>query len=121
MDTLLSDCIKMDTDLLMLLDEKAYKLEKDRNRYFLVAVNGNSMKKAGIECGSVLVMDGFAKPKSGDIVIAKLYSGWTVKRLFIEKDHYLLTPENDAYDSIRVDKNDYIKIAGVVKASISER
>lgn len=121
METLINDCVKMDSDLLMLLDERIYRLEEGLKRYYLISVKGNSMNRAGIESDCVLIADAYAKAQDGDIVIAKLADGWTLKRVYFKKGYTLLLPESNESHRPRVVRDgDFFEIAGVVRAAVKD-
>lgn len=81
---------------------------------FLVKVQGDSMKKAGIHPGDMLVVDRGQNPKDKDIVIAAMDGELTVKRLSIKSTGTWLMPENDHYDPIPVKEENDLIIWGVV-------
>lgn len=81
---------------------------------FLVKVTGESMIKAGIHPGDVLIVDRSIEPKNGKIVIAAVDGYLTVKRLHKTSSKTFLLPENDQYEIIELlDGNDLV-IWGVV-------
>lgn len=81
---------------------------------FLVKVQGDSMKNAGIHQGDMLVVDRSINPKDKDIVIAAMDGELTVKRLSIKSTGTWLMPENDDYDPIPVREENELMIWGVV-------
>lgn len=81
---------------------------------FLVKVQGDSMKNAGIHQGDMLVVDRSLNPKDKDIVIAAMDGELTVKRLSIKSTGTWLMPENDDYDPIPVREENDLMIWGVV-------
>jgi DNA polymerase V len=81
---------------------------------FLVKVQGDSMKKAGIYPGDLLAVDRSAEPKDGKIVIAAMDGEMTVKRLSVKSTGTWLMPENDRYDPIPVREGSDLVIWGVV-------
>ena len=81
---------------------------------FLVKVQGDSMKNAGIHHGDMLVVDRSMNPKDQDIVIAAIDGELTVKRLSIKSTGTWLMPENDDYDPIPVKEENDLTIWGVV-------
>jgi DNA polymerase V len=81
---------------------------------FLVKVQGDSMKKAGIYPGDLLAVDRSATPGDGKIVIAAMDGELTVKRLSVKSTGTWLMPENDRYDPILVRESSDLVIWGVV-------
>ena len=67
---------------------------------FLLSVRGESMIEAGINDGDYLVVKEQPTTVNGDIVVALIDDGATVKRYFREKDHIRLQPENSSMDPI---------------------
>ena len=69
---------------------------------FYVRVSGDSMMKAGISPGSILVVDRAVEADDGDIVIARINDELCVKRLRLHEGRIWLMPENDEYQPIEV-------------------
>ena len=67
---------------------------------FLLSVHGESMIEAGINDGDYLVVREQSTANNGDIVVALIDDGATVKRFFREADHIRLQPENSTMDPI---------------------
>jgi DNA polymerase V len=87
---------------------------------FFVRVSGNSMIKAGIHSGDILVVDKSLEAKHGKIVIAALRGELTVKRLDIRGKAVRLLAENDGYPPIEVKNSEDLHIWGVVTNVIHE-
>ena len=81
---------------------------------YLVKVNGDSMKEAGIHTGDVLIVDKSLTPANNKIVVAVIDGEFTVKRFRKEKGEISLVPANDAYPPIKVNGDRDIKVWGVV-------
>jgi DNA polymerase V len=81
---------------------------------FFVKVEGDSMKDAHIQTGDILVVDRALTPVSGKIVMARIVSEFTVKRLVIREDQFFLVPENPAYQEVDITGRDDVEIWGVV-------
>ncbi len=96
------------------------KLIRNKEATFLLSVQGDSMKDAGIMDGDILVVDRSIEPQGGKIVIAALDGELTVKRLSIKSTGTWLVPENDNYPPIPVREASDIVIWGVVTATISQ-
>ena len=67
---------------------------------FLLSVRGESMIEAGINDGDYVVVKEQPVANNGDIVVAIIDDGATVKRFFKESDHIRLQPENSTMDPI---------------------
>ena len=81
---------------------------------FFLRVSGNSMIKAGIHDGDILIVDRSLEPSNGKVVIASVNGELTVKRLKIEGKKVQLVAENDAYKPIDITGEVEFKIWGVV-------
>ena len=81
---------------------------------FLMRAAGDSMLRAGIHPGDILVVDRSLEPRHGRIVIAAVEGRLTVKRLQKNQDGLMLLPENDAYMPIPVNQDNHVEIWGVV-------
>ena len=69
---------------------------------FAMRVSGTSMIKAGIFDRDVVIVKKTPVAENGDIVVALVGDEATVKRIFVEKDHIRLQPENDEFEPIIV-------------------
>ena len=74
------------------------------NQTFLLQVKGESMINAGILNGDYILVDQTPSASNGEVVVALVEDGATVKRFFKENGHYRLQPENDTMDPIIVDE-----------------
>ena len=98
----------------------------DLNRYlikhpvatFYVRVSGDSMAGAGIEPGSILVVDRAVEADDGDIVIARIGDELCVKRLRVRGGRIWLMPENDKYQPIEVIESMDFEVWGRVMHAI---
>lgn len=75
---------------------------------YLARVDGPSMTGAGIYEGDVLVINRALEPRSGDIVVACVDGGMTVKRLQITLGGVWLQPEHPDYRAIAVTESLHI-------------
>jgi repressor LexA len=73
----------------------------DKGEYVL-RVQGDSMKDAGILEGDYVVVRPQDTASDGQIIVALVGEEATVKRFFKESDHIRLQPENSAMEPIRV-------------------
>lgn len=69
---------------------------------FLLSVRGDSMIEAGINSGDYVVVKEQPNANNGDIVVAIVDDGATVKRFYKETNHIRLQPENSSMDPIIV-------------------
>ncbi|MGI6046118.1 MAG: transcriptional repressor LexA [Eggerthellaceae bacterium] len=67
---------------------------------FLLSVRGESMIEAGINDGDYVVVREQNVANNGDIVVALIEDGATVKTFYKEKDHIRLQPENSSMEPI---------------------
>ena len=80
---------------------------------FMLSVRGESMIEVGINDGDYVVVKEQPVANNGDIVVAIIDEGATVKRFYKEKGHIRLQPENSSMEPIIVSE---CLIAGKVVA-----
>ena len=85
---------------------------------FMAYANGNSMIKAGIHHGDILIIDRSLNARNGDIIIAVLNGEFMVKQLSIINDTFFLVPHNSQYSSFRISSDMDFEVWGVVNYSI---
>jgi DNA polymerase V len=100
-------------------DDAKYKIDLntlliDRpHATFTARVRGDSMKDADISDGDLALVDRSLKPKLGDIVVANVDGGYTIKYYDMDKDGKIfLNPANSNYKPIY--PNEELQIYGVV-------
>jgi len=98
------------------LDLNEY-LVKHPSATFLARASGDSMTRAGILDGALLVVDKSITPKTGHIVIAAINGELTCKILDIE--HRLLRAANPSYPSVALNEDLDLLIEGVVVHAIN--
>lgn len=81
---------------------------------FLLKVRGDSMIEIGINDGDFVVVQEQPTANNGDVVVAIVEDGATVKTFYKEHDHVRLQPENSSMEPIIVREN--VSIAGKVVA-----
>lgn len=87
---------------------------KEPTEVYMLRVDGESMRDAGIRDGDILVVNHNCNCVNGDIVVARVHGeSATVKRFFREKDRVRLQPDNDLFDPIYV-PFDEVEISGKV-------
>ena len=69
---------------------------------FMLIIRGDSMINAGIFDGDKVIVRQKNTAQNGDIVVALIEDGATVKTFYNEGDHIRLQPENPDYDPIIV-------------------
>lgn len=67
---------------------------------FMLSVRGESMIEAGINDGDYVVVKEQKVANNGEIVVALIEDGATVKRFYRERDHIRLQPENSSMEPI---------------------
>ncbi len=67
---------------------------------FMLSVHGESMIEAGINDGDYVVVREQKVANNGDIVVAMIDDGATVKRFYKEQNYIRLQPENSSMDPI---------------------
>ncbi len=98
------------------LDLNEY-LVKHPSSTFLARASGDSMTRAGILDGALLVVDKSIEPKNGNIVIAAINGELTCKILDVK--HQMLRAANPSYPSIPLNDGDDLLIEGVVIHAIN--
>ena len=90
----------------------------DKGECFVLQVKGVSMEEAGILDGDFVVVRKQATAKNGEIVVALVNNGVTVKRYYRRKDHVELQPSHGDMPSIRVQDESFRiegKVVGVMR------
>ena len=83
------------------------------NELFLLRVKGESMINAGIFDGDLLLVEQTRTASNGDMVVALIEDGATVKTFYREDGYFRLQPENDEMEPIIV--RGELLILGIVK------
>lgn len=92
-------------------------LVDNREKSYLLEVKGDSMIEAHIEEGDYVLVERKGEPREGDIVIAEVDGGWTMKYFRRDKKgRPYLEPANKNYDNIYPEES--FRIAAIVKAVI---
>ena len=89
----------------------------DPSKTFVLEVKGDSMIEEGIREGDLVIVERKNEPKDGDIVIAEVDGGWTMK--FLRKKPgkaVFLEPANRKYKPIYPEQE--LNVAAVVKGVI---
>ncbi|SDW49965.1 DNA polymerase V [Pseudomonas syringae] len=87
---------------------------------YLVRVDGDSMQKAGIFSGDLVIVDRSREAVHGDIVVASLNSEPICKRFHLQGRQVCLVSENDRYSPMELSDEDELVIWGVVQYSVRD-
>jgi len=103
--------------------------EKSKDRTYMLEVKGDSMIEAGINEGDLVIAErvvgfggtsngniGIRQAKEGDIVIAEVDGGWTMKYLRKKAGKFFLEPANKDYKPIYPEVS--LNIAAIVRGVI---
>lgn len=86
------------------------------NQTFLLKVKGESMINAGILDGDMVLVEQASTASNGDMVVALIEDGATVKTFYKEEGIFRLQPENDSMDPIIVSEVTILgKVIGVFR------
>lgn len=91
-------------------------LIKHRDSSYLLEVKGDSMIDEGIKEGDLVIVERTGVAKDGDIVIAEVDGGWTMKYYKKKGNQVYLMPANKNYKPIYPEYD--LKIAAIVKGVI---
>ncbi len=107
-----SDVSEMSSDSLNIADY----LVHDKECTYLLEVKGESMIDAGIHEGDMVIAEKKSQARDGDIVIALVDGGWTMKYYRNEKGKVFLEPANKNFKNIYPETQ--LEIAAIVKGVI---
>ncbi len=83
---------------------------------FMLNVKGESMINAGILDGDMVLVEKLNTARNGDLVVALVEDGATVKTFYKENGYYRLQPENDEMEPIIVPEVTILgKVIGVFR------
>lgn len=85
---------------------------------FMLRVSGESMIDAGIQPGDMIIVERRTDAKDGDIIVAFIDGGYTVKFLRKRNNRVWLEPANKNFEPIIPEENEQLQIMAVVKAVI---
>jgi len=105
----------VDPNLLDSLNLDEY-LVKDKQSTYLLEVKGDSMIDEGIKEGDLVLVERRGNPKDGDIVIAEVDGGWTMKYFKKKGNLIYLKPANKNYSPIYPQYD--LKVAAIVRGVI---
>lgn len=93
-----------------------YLVGNNKNATYILEVKGDSMIDAAIQEGDMVIVERKGEPKDGDIVIAEVDGGWTMKYYRKKGSRVYLEPANKNYKPIYPEYD--LKIAAIVKGVI---
>jgi repressor LexA len=93
-------------------------LVRDESKTYMVDVQGDSMKDAGILDGDTVLVERTTSYKDDDIVVALMEDGYTIKYLRKDAKGMHLLPANAKYKPIYPTEDNRIELVAVVKAII---
>ncbi len=86
------------------------------NQTFMLRVKGESMVNAGILSGDMVLVEQLSTAHDGDMVVALIEDGATVKTFYKEDGYIRLQPENDTMEPIIVSDVQILgKVIGVFR------
>ena len=86
------------------------------NQTFMLRVKGDSMINIGIFDGDLVLVEQRQTARNGEVIVALVEDGATVKSFFKEEGVFRLQPENDALDPIIVKEVQILgKVIGVFR------
>lgn len=101
------------------LDLGAYLVGNPKTTFFMEC-DGESMIRAGINDGDLLVIDRAATARDKSIVVVRINDEFCVKRLRIINGAYWLYPENPTFQPIQIREGDDVEVWGVVTHAITD-
>lgn len=96
------------------------KIAKPPYKYFILRAVGDSMNKAGINNGDLVLVRQQMTANNGDMVVALIDDEATIKRLRSRKDHIILEPDSTNPEHCPIVLERDFRIQGVVIKSMPE-
>jgi repressor LexA len=93
-------------------------LVRGKGELFALKVQGDSMIKAGIYHGDIVIVCQQSSAQNGEIIVALLGEEATVKRFLLKDGVISLKPENDALEPISVSRREDFRVLGKVVATL---
>lgn len=93
-----------------------YLLGDKKSSQYLLEVKGDSMIDEGIHEGDLVLVERRGDPKDGDIVIAEIDGGWTMKYFKKKGELAYLKPANKNYSPLYPSYD--LKVAAIVRGVI---
>ena len=104
-----------DSEILDTLSIEEYLIPK-KEKTFLLEVKGDSMIEAHIDEGDLVIAERAQTARDGDIVVAEVDGGWTLKYFKTDGKKVWLLPANKNYKPIYPEYE--LRVAAVVKGVI---
>ncbi len=96
------------------------KIAKSPYKYFMLRTVGDSMNKAGINDGDLVLVRQQMTANSGDIIVALIDDEATIKQFRLHKDYIALEPKSTNADHCSIILERDFRIQGVVVRSMPE-
>jgi len=96
------------------------KIAKPPYKYFILRAVGDSMNKAGINNGNLVLVRQQMTANNGDMVVALIDDEATIKRICLRKDHIILKPESTSSEHCPIVLERDFRIQGIVVMSMPE-
>ncbi len=106
----------VDQDNTESLSLEEYLVGRNSASKYLLEVKGDSMIDEGIREGDLVIVERRGDPKDGDIVIAEVDGGWTMKYFKKKGNLIYLKPANKNYSPIYPEYD--LRVAAIVKGVI---
>ena len=117
-----SDCITTTCSNITGVYDCEFNLSEEVNKrqqnLFLVKASGDSMLKAGIKDGDILIVNSSVQAVNNSIVVAEINNCLCIKRIKFLGSNFVLFSENDKYPPIRIQKTDNFLIWGVALSTL---
>lgn len=104
-----------DSDMLDSLSIEEYLIPK-KEKTFILEVKGDSMIEAHIDEGDLVIAERTETAKDGDIVVAEVDGGWTLKYFKSKNGKTWLEPANKYLKPIYPEE--YLRVAAIVRGVI---
>jgi len=91
-------------------------LVENREATYVLKADNDSMINAGIQDGDLVLAERTDTANVGDIIIADVDGGFTMKYLRKDNDQYYLRAANDNYEDVYPESG--LKVAGIVKGVV---
>lgn len=105
----------VDSDMLDTLSIEEYLIPK-KEKTFILEVKGDSMIEAHIDEGDLVIAERAQSARDGDIVVAEVDGGWTLKYFKTDGNKVWLEPANRLLKPIYPEFD--LRVAAVVKGVI---
>lgn len=96
------------------------KIAKPPYKYFMLRAVGDSMNKAGINDGDLVLVRQQMTANNGDIVVALIDDEATIKKLRLHKDHITIEPDSTNPEHCPIVLERDFRIQGIVVRSMPE-